>query len=105
ASNWVPAGSDSIAAGYFPTDWTGTVFGSGNPGYADLSGFDSLDLTVQAASDIDGTASADLDGPAGYEIPDPLVSLDFIAPASAPASGQPLLSMPRVGNADNIGAR
>ena len=105
ANNWVPSGSNSIAAGYFPDDWTGTVFGSGNPGYANLSGFDSLDLTVQAASDIDGTASADLDGPTGYEIPDPLAPLTFIAPATAPMSDSALSATARVGTADNIGAR
>ena len=105
ANNWVPSGSNSIAAGYFPDDWTGTVFGSGNPGYANLSGFDSLDLTVQAASDIDGTASADLDGPTGYEIPDPLAPLTFIAPATAPMSDSALSAIPRAGTATNIGSR
>ncbi|MEZ5465609.1 MAG: hypothetical protein R3F22_10385 [Lysobacteraceae bacterium] len=104
-NNWVPSGSDSIAAGYFPDDWTGTVFGSSNPGYANLSGFDSLNLTVQAASDIDGAAGSDLDGPSGYEISNPMAPLDFIAPATAPVSGSPLSATPRVGPADNIGAR
>lgn len=105
ANNWVPSGSDSIATGYFPSDWTGTVFGSGNPGYTNLASFATINLTVQAASDIDGTASTNLDGPTGYEIPNPHAPLTHIAPASAPTTDSPLTATPRVGPADNIGAR
>lgn len=104
-ANWVPSGSDGIAAGYFPADWTGTVFGTGNPGYANLASFNTIDLAVQAASDIDGNASSDIDGPTGYEIPNPLAPLTYTVPATAPVSGAPLSAILRSGPADNIGAR
>ena len=44
-------------------DWIGTLFGTGNPGYANVASFDTIDLAVQASSDIDGNASSDLNGP------------------------------------------
>ncbi|MBD8525673.1 hypothetical protein [Pseudomarimonas arenosa] len=83
-SNWVPNGSDSIAAGYLPAEWNGTTFGT-TPGYADLDP-QGVSLSMLFPAEIVGIPVAPA-ATGAFDIGNPLQQPEFGIPRARPQPG------------------
>lgn len=103
--NAVPQGSQSIAAGYLPVEFSATRL-LGAPGYLDL-GVIGLDLQRAVDAAINA-APQPSQGAAGFSPDRPRVAFDSLPPRQRPLSGQPLREQwiaPLVGQPEALGAR
>ncbi len=105
--NWVPSGSQSISSGYFPGEWTMSIFGSGNPGYMHAADFDTGVLEVLEGSEISAAAESNFELPAPFQIANPLAELEFEVSATRPGEGSALTPLLREASVlpFNVGAR
>ncbi len=84
-SNYLPPGSSVDPAA--SAEWSGTLYGAGG---ITSPAFGAVDATPSSGSALAGVGASLSSTPVGYEVGDELVLVTDVAPAVAPASGQPL---------------
>jgi hypothetical protein len=84
-------------------EWLGSTFGSSQVTAINLVG--SINLSPGNASPLIGKATAIESSPTGYEIPNPLVDLNYRASETPPISGQILSARQRTSPVRNIGSQ
>jgi hypothetical protein len=85
SANWAPLGSDAIASGYLPPEWTETTLAN-PPGYLSTLA-DALDFRLVDGASVAAVAPASGSADGIYSLPDSLQHWHFLMPVQRPVSG------------------